>query len=340
MNCTKKVYKCKENVKYLYNSKEMCYTNKKECDYVPILYTKLFQLLSEKKISKTELQKRIGMSSTTMAKLSKNENVSIKIIGDICKTLNCQPGDIIEMSNTTDNRLLNLLREEKGMKLKGGLYHQTQVKLAYNSNRIEGSKLSEDQTRYIYETNTIAMEKEETASIDDIIETINHFQCFDYMLDIADQKLSEDTIKDFHKILKNNTSDSRKEWFNVGDYKKKANMIGDQKTVAPSKVKGEMAKLLINYNQISKIKFEDIIEFHYNFETIHPFQDGNGRVGRMIIFKECLKNGIDPFIIDEQHKLFYYRGLKEFSEDRGYLIDTCCSAQDRYKELLEYFLEE
>nr|WP_295677950.1 helix-turn-helix domain-containing protein [uncultured Lachnoclostridium sp.] len=307
---------------------------------MPIQYTKLFQLLSEKKISKTELQKRIGMSSTTMAKLSKNENVSIKIIGDICKTLNCQPGDIIEMSNTTDNRLLNLLREEKGMKLKGGLYHQTQVKLAYNSNRIEGSKLSEDQTRYIYETNTIAMEKEETASIDDIIETINHFQCFDYMLDIADQKLSEDTIKDFHKILKNNTSDSRKEWFNVGDYKKKANMIGDQKTVAPSKVKGEMAKLLINYNQISKIKFEDIIELHYNFETIHPFQDGNGRVGRMIIFKECLKNGIDPFIIDEQHKLFYYRGLKEFSEDRGYLIDTCCSAQDRYKELLEYFLEE
>jgi Fic family protein len=280
------------------------------------------------------------MSSTTMAKLSKNENVSIKIIDDICKTLNCQPGDIIEMSNTTDNLLLKLFREEKGMKLKGGLYHQTQVKLAYNSNRIEGSKLSEDQTRYIYETNTIATEKEEAASIDDIIETINHFQCFDYMLDIADQKLSEDIIKDFHRILKNNTSDSRKEWFNVGDYKKKPNMIGDQKTVAPSKVKGEMAKLLINYNQISQITFEDIIEFHYNFESIHPFQDGNGRVGRMIIFKECLKNGIDPFIIDEQHKFFYYRGLKEFSEDRGYLIDTCFSAQERYKELLEYFSGE
>ena len=307
---------------------------------MPIQYTKLFQLISEKNISKTELQKRIGMSSTTMAKLSKNENVSIKIIDDICKILNCQPGDIMEMSNTTNNLLLNLLREEKGMKLKGGLYHQTQVKLAYNSNRIEGSKLSEDQTRYIYETNTIATEKEETASIDDIIETINHFQCFDYMLDIADQKLSEDIIKDFHKILKNNTSDSRKEWFNVGDYKKMPNMIGDQKTVAPSKVKGEMAKLLINYNQIYKITFEDIIGFHYNFESIHPFQDGNGRVGRMIIFKECLKNGIDPFIIDEQHKLFYYRGLKEFSEDRGYLIDTCYSAQDRYKELLEYFSGE
>jgi Fic family protein/DNA-binding Xre family transcriptional regulator len=307
---------------------------------MPIQYTKLFQLLSEKDISKTELQKRIGMSSTTMAKLSKNENVSIKIIDDICKILNCQPGDIMEMSKTTDNLLLNLLREEKGMKLKGGLYHQTQVKLAYNSNRIEGSKLSEDQTRYIYETNTIAIEKEETASIDDIIETINHFQCFDYMLDIADQILSEDILKGFHKILKNNTSDSRKEWFNVGDYKKKPNMIGDQKTVLPSKVKGEMAKLLINYNQISKVTFEDIIEFHYNFESIHPFQDGNGRVGRMIIFKECLKNEIVPFIIDEQHKIFYYRGLKEFPKERGYLIDTCYSAQDRYKELLEYFSGE
>ncbi len=307
---------------------------------MPIQYTKLFQLLSEKAISKTELQKRIGMSSTTMAKLSKNENVSIKIIDDICRILNCQPGDIMEMSNTTDNLLLNMLREEKGMKLKGGLYHQTQVKLAYNSNRIEGSKLSEDQTRYIYETNTIAIEKEETASIDDIIETINHFQCFDYMLDIADQILSEDIIKGFHKILKNNTSDSRKEWFNVGDYKKKPNMIGDQKTVVPSKVKGEMAKLLINYNQISKVTIEDVIEFHYNFESIHPFQDGNGRVGRMIIFKECLKNEIVPFIIDEQHKIFYYRGLKEFSNERGYLIDTCYSAQDRYKELLEYFSGE
>jgi len=307
---------------------------------MPIQYTKLFQLLSERNISKTELQKRVGMSSTTMAKLSKNENVSIKIIEDICKTLNCQPGDIMEMGNTTDKQLLRLLREEKDMKLKGGLYHQTQVKMAYNSNRIEGSKLSEDQTRYIYETNTIATEKEETASIDDITETINHFQCFDYMIDIADLRLTEDVIKEFHKILKNNTSDSRKDWFNVGDYKKKPNMIGDLKTTAPSKVKGEMAKLLTDYNQIQKVTFEDIVEFHFNFEIIHPFQDGNGRVGRMIIFKECLRNDIVPFIIDEQHKLFYYRGLKEFSVEKGYLIDTCFSAQDRYKELLEYFSGE
>lgn len=305
-----------------------------------IQYTKLFQLLSEKNISKTQLQKRIGMSSTTMAKLSKNENVSIKIIDDICKVLNCQPGDFMEMSNQIDNPLLRLLREEKDMKLKGGIYHQTQVNLAYNSNRMEGSKLSEDQTRYIYETNTIATEKEEAASIDDIMETINHFQCFDYMIEIADQELSEEIMKEFHKILKSNTSDSRKDWFNVGDYKKKPNMIGDKKTVLPSKVKGEIAKLLINYNQISKVTFEDIVEFHFHFESIHPFQDGNGRVGRMIIFKECLKNGIVPFIIDEQHKLFYYRGLKNFLEEKGYLLDTCYSAQDKYKELLTYFMEE
>lgn len=317
----------------------MWYTNIKEGDKMPIQYTKLFQLLSERNISKTELQKHIGMSSTTMAKLSKNENVSIKIIDDICIALNCQPGDIMEMSNHIDTPLLNMLKEEKEMKLKGGLYHQTQIKLAYNSNRIEGSRLSEDQTRYIYETNTIATEKE-TASVDDIIETINHFHCFDYMIEIANQGLSEDTIKEFHKILKNNTSDGRKDWFNVGDYKKKPNMIGDKKTVSPSKVKGEMAKLLINYNQISKVTFEDIIEFHYNFESIHPFQDGNGRVGRMIIFKECLKHGIVPFIIDEQHKSFYYRGLKRFLEEKGYLIDACYSAQDRYKELLDYFLGE
>lgn len=305
-----------------------------------IQYTKLFQLLSERNITKTELQNKIGMSSTTMAKLSKNENVSMKIITDICKVLSCQPGDIMEVSTVEISQLLALLREEKEMKLKGGLYHQTQIKLAYNSNRIEGSKLSEDQTRYIYETNTIAMEKEEVTSVDDIMETINHFQCFDYMLDIADQELSENIIKEFHRILKSNTSDSRKDWFNVGEYKKKPNMVGDSRTVAPSKVRGEIAKLLTDYNQIQDVKLADVIEFHYRFESIHPFQDGNGRVGRMIMFKECLRNNIVPFIVDEQHKLFYYRGLKEYSLEKGYLIDTCYSAQDIYKELVDYFMEE
>lgn len=194
-----------------------------------IQYTKLFRLLSEKNISKTELQKKVEMSSTTMAKLAKNETVSMKIIVDICKVLNCQPGDIMEVSEQKTSPLVTLLREEKEMKLKGGLYHQTQIKLAYNSNCIEGSKLSEDQTRYIYETNTIATQKEETTSIDDIIETVNHFQCFDYMLDTVEQELSEQIMKEYHRLLKSNTSDSRKEWFNVGEYKSKPNMIGDSK---------------------------------------------------------------------------------------------------------------
>ncbi len=246
----------------------------------------------------------------------------------------------MQMKNDLEKPLLKLFKEEKEMKLKGGLYHQTQIKLAYNSNRIEGSILSEDQTRYIYETNTIAMQKEEATPVDDIIETINHFQCFNYMIDVAEQELTEYMIKEFHRLIKSNTSDSRKEWFNVGEYKAKPNMVGDSKTVSPSKVKGEMAKLLINYNSLDEVKFEDIIEFHYKIELIHPFQDGNGRVGRIIIFKECLRWGIIPFIIHERHKQFYYRGLKEFEEARGYLIDTCYSAQDEYDKLLKYFMEE
>lgn len=303
-----------------------------------IQYSKLFALLTERKISKTDLQKKLGISSATIAKLSKNETVSLKIIEDICRLLHCQPGDILQIKYDLENPLLKLFREEKEMKLKGGLYHQTQIKLAYNSNRIEGSILSEDQTRYIYETNTVAMPKEEATPVDDIIETINHFQCFDYMIDVADQELTEFMVKEFHRLIKSNTSDSRKDWFNIGEYKAKPNMVGDSKTVSPSKVKGEMAKLLINYNALDEVKFEDIIEFHYKFESIHPFQDGNGRVGRIIMFKECLRWGIIPFIIDERHKQFYYRGLKDFEAEKGYLIDTCYSAQDEYDKLVKYFM--
>ncbi len=305
-----------------------------------IQYKKLFEMLSERKITKMDLKNKLGISSATIAKLSKNEAISMKVIEDICKVLNCQPGDIMHMEYELEKPLLKLFREEKEMKLKGGLYHQTQIKLAYNSNRIEGSVLSEDQTRYIYETNTIAMPKDEATPVDDIIETINHFQCFDYMIDVADQELTESIIKEFHKLIKSNTSDSRKDWFSVGDYKQKPNMVGDNKTVLPSKVKGEMAKLLIEYNALDEVKFEDILEFHYKFECIHPFQDGNGRVGRIIMFKECLRFGIMPFIINERHKQFYYRGLKTFELEKGYLTDTCYSAQDEYDKLVQYFLEE
>ena len=304
-----------------------------------IQYSKLFSLLKERKISKTDLQKELGISSATIARLSKNELISLKIVEDICILLHCQPGDIMDIIYDIDKPLLKLFREEKEIKLKGGLYHQTQIKLAYNSNRIEGSVLSEDQTRYIYETNTIAMSNEEATTVDDIVETINHFVCFDYMIDVADQALTEEMIKEFHRLIKSNTSDSRRDWFNLGDYKLKPNMVGESKTVMPSKVRGEMAKLIIDYNSLDEIKFEDIIEFHYRFESIHPFQDGNGRVGRIIMFKECLRCGIIPFIIDERHKLFYYRGLKEFELEKGFLINTCYSAQDEYNKLVQYFID-
>ena len=227
--------------------------------------------------------------------------------------------------------LLNKLREEKQMKLKGGLYHQTQVKFCYNSNRIEGSRLSEEQTRYIFETNTLDVENGNTANVDDILETVNHFTCFDYMLDIADKELSEDIIKEFHRILKSGTSDSKKDWFKVGDYKLKPNIVGDTETTPPKQVPKYMADLLKEYNQ-KKVTFEEIVTFHYKFEKIHPFQDGNGRVGRLIMFKECLNNNVLPFIIEDEKKLFYYRGLKEYTEVPGYLMDTCRAAQDTYKK--------
>ncbi len=235
-------------------------------------------------------------------------------------------------------KLLETLKEEKSSNLKGGIYHKTQIKLTYNTNRIEGSKLSEEQTRYIYETNTLFTEKnEETANIDDIMETVNHFHCFDYMLKIANEPLSETHIKEFHKILKSNTSDARKDWFKVGEYKLKPNIVGGIETSKPSEVKKDIDKLLKDYNEKNSVKIVDIIDFHYEFEKIHPFQDGNGRVGRLIMFKECLRNSIIPFIIEDEFKFFYYRGLSEYPKIKGYLKDSCLSAQDNYKELIKYF---
>lgn len=234
--------------------------------------------------------------------------------------------------------VLDILREQKEMKLKGNLYHRTQVSFAYNTNHIEGSTLTEDQTRYIYETNTLLTEKESITNLDDIIETANHFKLVDYMLDVADKELTEEMIKEFHKILKEGTSDSRKDWFNVGEYKKLANEAGNMKTSLPKNVQKDMVKLMQWYNSLEKITIENIIEFHYRFECIHPFQDGNGRVGRIIVFKECLKNNIVPFIILDKDKLFYYRGIKEYKNEKGYLIDTCLNAQDQYKEMIKYYL--
>lgn len=236
--------------------------------------------------------------------------------------------------------LLHLLQEEKEMHLKGGLYHKTQILAAYNSNRIEGSRLTEEQTRYIYETNTIINDGEEPLLVDDIIETTNHFRCFDYMLKLADDDLTESMIKKFHFFIKSGTSDEKREWFRVGDYKLRPNEVGDMQTVTPDMVSREMERLLFEYHSLKKITLEDIVDFHYRFERIHPFQDGNGRVGRIILFKECLKHGIMPFVIDERHKLFYYRGLKEYSKEKGYLQDTCHSAQDTYEAMVHYFFPE
>ncbi|MDA3818015.1 MAG: Fic family protein [Prolixibacteraceae bacterium] len=237
--------------------------------------------------------------------------------------------------------LLKTLQEEKECNLKGGLYHQTQIQLAYNTNRIEGSKLSKEQTRYIYETNTFFLEDgEKTANVDDIIETINHFSCFDYMLNIALKPLSEEHIKQFHFILKNNTSDSKRAWFNVGDYKLKPNVVGGAETSLPSEVPTDIKNLIEKYNRLKEVTINDIIDFHYQFEKIHPFQDGNGRVGRLIMFKECLAHNIVPFIIEDEHKFFYYRGLSEYYKIKEYLIDTCLLAQDSYKRIIGYFMKK
>lgn len=241
-----------------------------------------------------------------------------------------------EKKEITKNPLLSILKEQKEMNLKGGIYHRTQIDLTYNSNKIEGSQLTHDQTRFIFETNTIGATKE-NINVDDIIETINHFRCVDYIIDKARVRLSESMIKEVHLLLKSGTRDSSKKWFNVGDYKKFPNEVGGSETSAPENVQLEMRLLLTDYHLKEKKSLEDIIEFHVQFEKIHPFQDGNGRVGRLIMFKECLANNITPFIITDDLKYFYYRGLSEWIRIREYLTDTCLTAQDNYKKILTYF---
>ena len=236
----------------------------------------------------------------------------------------------------SNNILLNHLKEQKDMRLKGGIYHHTQIDLTYNSNRIEGSKLTEEQTRFIFETNTIGAFKE-SINVDDIIETSNHFRCVDLIIDKAKAKLTESFIKELHFILKYGTSDSKKDWFKVGEYKKFPNEVGGNATCPPKEVSAKMKELLLNYYNIEKKTFTNIIAFHQQFEVIHPFQDGNGRVGRLIMLKECLANNIVPFIIDEDLKLFYYKGLQEWNAVKEYLLDTCLTAQDNFKTVLNYF---
>ena len=232
--------------------------------------------------------------------------------------------------------ILDILQDEKKRQYSGGIYHKTQIDLTYNSNHMEGSRLTYEQTRYIFETNTISAENE-ALNVDDIIETVNHFRCIDLVIDYANAALSEKFIKGLHFILKTGTSDARKDWFAVGDYKKMPNEVGGMDTALPEEVADQMKKLLEEYNSREEKTLEDILDFHVKFERIHPFQDGNGRVGRLILLKECLKYQIVPFIIEDDLKMFYYRGLQKWNRDKNYLIDTCLTAQDRYKAYLDYF---
>ncbi len=232
--------------------------------------------------------------------------------------------------------LLSVLQREKQSRLPGGIYHRVQIDLTYNSNHIEGSRLSREQTRFIFETNTIGIEKQ-AVNVDDVVETANHFRCIDMVIDDANRALSQAMIKRLHEILKSGTSDSRQDWFAVGEYKKLPNEVGGQETVTPEDVENRMRALLNAYNAKTRKTLRDLLDFHVQFESIHPFQDGNGRVGRLILFKECLKNDIVPFIITDDLKMFYYRGIREWKTEPGYLTDTCLTAQDHFKALMDYF---
>lgn len=296
-------------------------------------YDGLYRVLSLNAMTKTALTEKLGISSRTIAKLAKGEKVADHILRKIADYFSCSVEELCEVKS--DNIILQTLRDEKKAKLSGGLYHELQVRMTYNSNHIEGSRLSEDQTRLIFETRTI--NAGDGVPIDDIIETVNHFRAIDYVIDVAEDKLTEDIIKELHRILKQSTADSALSWFAVGEYKKRGNVVGGRETAKPKDVPVRMETLLEAYNSKDTITVEDVIAFHRDFESIHPFQDGNGRVGRLIALKECLQHGIVPFIIEDSKKAFYYRGLAEWENEKGYLIDTCLDGQDTFKRLLAMF---
>ena len=298
-----------------------------------ISYENLYLKLKEKGITISSLTKELGISSRTIAKLNRGEKIADHVLQRIADYLSCDVDDLYK--TVADNPLLRTLQEEKSIQMSGGLYHELQVRMTYNSNHIEGSKLSEDQTRYIFETDTVDIG--EGIPVDDIIETVNHFRAIDYVIDVAEEPLTEQHIKELHRILKQGTKDSTLSWFAVGDYKQRANVVGGHETTKPKDVPKKMKDLVASYESKDKIEIRDIIEFHYEFESIHPFQDGNGRVGRLIALKECLRYSIIPFIIEDSKKLFYYRGLSEWKNEPGYLIDTCLDGQDTFKKLMKIF---
>ena len=296
-----------------------------------VSYDGLYEQLQKKGITKTDLTSEIGISSRTIAKIAKGEKLSRKTMQKIADYLGCEAGDLCR--EKSDNAILQILRDEKEAKISGGLYHELQVRMTYNSNHIEGSKLTEDQTRLIFETNTIDVG--DGVPVDDILETVHHFRAIDYVIDTAEEELSEEIIKHLHYILKHDTKDSTLSWFAVGDYKRRANMVGGRETAKPKDVPKRMKALLGDYNARDTVTVNDVIALHAEFEYIHPFQDGNGRVGRLVALKECLRHNIIPFIIEDRKKNFYYRGLSEWRSEKGWLTDTCLDGQDTFIRLLD-----
>ena len=295
-----------------------------------ISYEGLYEQLQKKGITKTDLTSEIGISSRTIAKIAKGEKLSKKTLERIAAFLDCDVHSLCrEISN---NAILQIIKEEKEGRISGGLYHELQVRMTYNSNHIEGSRLTEDQTRMIFETNTIDVG--DGVSVDDVLETVHHFRAIDYVIDEAEKELTEEMIKHLHYILKHDTKDSALSWFAVGDYKRRANMVGGRETTNPKDVSERMKKLLADYNAQKVITVNDVIAFHAEFEYIHPFQDGNGRVGRLVVLKECLRHNIIPFIIEDSKKYYYYRGLSEWKNEKGWLTDTCLDGQDTFIRLL------
>lgn len=301
-----------------------------------ISYSGMLQKLSDKGLTKTALTKELGVSSRTVAKIGRGEKIANHVLEKIAAYLGCAVSDLYK--SVSDNPLLQTLRDEKSIRMSGGLYHELQVRMTYNSNHIEGSRLTEDQTRLIFETNTIDVG--EGIPVDDIIETVNHFRAIDYVIDVAEEPLTEDIIKELHRILKQSTKDASLSWFAVGDYKKRANVVGGRETTRPKDVPAKMKALLSEYASINSVTINDVIRFHYEFERIHPFQDGNGRVGRLVALKECLRFSIVPFIIEDSKKMFYYRGLSEWEHEKGYLTETCLDGQDTFRKLMAMFDED
>ena len=289
-----------------------------------VSYEGLSQILRDRKMTKTDLSTALGISSRTIAKIGKNERLSKKTLQKMANYLGCSQDSLCR--EISENAILQILRDEKSAKISGGLYHELQVRMTYNSNHIEGSKLTEEQTRLIFETNTV--------DAGDGI-PVDHFRAIDYVIDVAEEELSEEIIKRLHYILKHDTKDSQLSWFAVGDYKKRANMVGGRETTKPKEVPARMKAMLESYNAKPSVTVQDVIALHADFEYIHPFQDGNGRVGRLIALKECLRHGIIPFIIEDSKKNYYYHGLSEWKNEKGWLTDTCLDGQDTFIRLLD-----